>query len=97
MRHNYMDEVAAIDRELSKNYRSKESIRYDEIMEQYVPSVRAKYPDAKRVEPIIKWWNHGMNLDLMPVGVDEGIAVELNEHEWIFINLDEINQIIISC
>lgn len=87
MSQQYLDEVNAIDLELKRNYRSKESIRYDEIMEQYVPAVRAKYPDAKRVEPIIKWWNHGMNLDLMPIGVDEGIAVEL-EDKWILVSLE---------
>lgn len=84
-----MDEVNAIDLELKRNYRSNESVRYDEIMDKYVPSVRAKYPDAKRIEPIIKWWNHGINIDLMPIGVDEGIAVEL-EDRWVFVGLEEV-------
>lgn len=83
-----MEEIAAIDRKLARQYKSAERARYDEIMAKYVPAVREQYPAAKRIEPIIKWWNHGeFDLGLMPANEKEGIAVDLGDKQ-IFIKIN---------
>lgn len=87
MSYNWAAEVACIDQKLRSKFPSKESLLEKELSDKYTDILKAKYPEAIDIYPIIQDWN-SCGLSIPSIGY--GMIVWFSETEYKIIPVDEI-------